>query len=101
MPAEIENEFETDTGDPVYPADLFSAVIVIGRDPTLNVNEFVVALAPLPSVTLIATSESPTTVGEPEITPVDAFRDNPACKVPVAIAYVFEPPPPVDDVDSE
>ena len=57
-------------------------------------NEFVVATAPLASVTRTVTARFSTPLGVPLITPVEAFKLKPSGKVPLAIEKVRGVAPP-------
>ena len=60
----------------------------------VRVNELVVAVAPLASVTRTVTVWVDGAVGVPLITPVDGSRDNPLGSAPVATANVYGEAPP-------
>ena len=51
-------------------------------------------------MTVTVTALSDTSVGVPDMVPVDVFNDSPACKVPVS-EKVLVPVPPDDEIASE
>ncbi len=77
------------------------ALIVMERVATVMVNELVVAVAVLLSVTRTVMAADVAAVGVPVIAPVDELIVNPAGRVPDAMAKEFPPDPPAVDIESE
>jgi hypothetical protein len=65
------------------------------------VNELVVEVAPLLSVTVTVIDEFPAAVAVPEIVPEELLRDKPAGSKPLAREKLFPPEPPVAEMVKE
>ena len=91
----------TETAEPVKLADLSVAFTVMERFVTVMVKEDVVAVAVLESVTRAVSALDVSTVGVPEMTPVEELSVRPGGSVPVGREKDFPPDPPEETSDSE